>query len=200
MRSTRWALIQSDWYPYKKRRLGPRETRVHMPRVGPTTWRDRKKAVCKPRGGLRKQPADTLAPDFQTKLDKLDFCCWSHLVYGILSWRPKWIHIVAQGKKSFIELLKSGGLLTDTPRNSDKAQHWPLHWPLHWALGVIQGLPALSTVRRHLPLIKDRLWSCFQAFLILWWESARPGTSLVVRWLRLKLPNRGPGFNPWPGN
>ena len=34
MRPMRWALIQSDWCPYKKGRLGPRETRVHMPRVG----------------------------------------------------------------------------------------------------------------------------------------------------------------------
>ena len=26
------------------------------------------------------------------------------------------------------------------------------------------------------------------------------GTFLVIQWLRLQTPNRGPGFDPWSGN
>ena len=77
-------------------------------------------------------------------------------MYSILSWRPKWINTVAQDKKGFTELLKSGGLLTEMPRNSLtrlNADHSP-------SPGTVQGPPALSTVHRHLPLMKDRR-SCF---------------------------------------
>ena len=76
-------------------------------------------------------------------------------MYGILLWQRKWINIVAQGKKSFIEMLKSGGLLTDVPRNSLTRLNTD-HTP-STLLGVIQGLLAPSTVLRHLPLIKDGL-------------------------------------------
>ena len=32
-------------------------------------------------------------------------------------------------------------------------------------------------------------------------DKRKPGTSLVVQWLRLQAPNAGdPGLNPWSGN
>lgn len=85
MRSLGWALIQSDWCPYKKRKFEQSWEYVHTEEI---TWRyKREAAMCKlKRKALEEtKPADFFfgLPTFKNS-NKIDFCCLSHCLWYFL--------------------------------------------------------------------------------------------------------------------
>ena len=93
MRPWAWALIQTDGILLKEQ-FGHTQRRQGCTHKGKTVWgHDRKVATCKPsrEASEETKPADTFILDFQPP-GKINFCCSSQPVCGILLQPPEETH------------------------------------------------------------------------------------------------------------